>query len=100
MIRKGDLVKVAAGKDKGKQGKILQVFPALDRAQVEGVNILVKHIRSQRKGTPGQKVEFPSPLHMSNLQLICQGCSKPVRAGHVTEEGKKYRICKKCKERI
>ena len=100
MIKKGDLVRVIAGKDNGKRGKVLQVLPKLNVAQVEGINILKKHIKSRQKGAPGQKIEFPSPLHISNLQLICPSCDRPSRMGHVIEGEKKQRVCKKCKARL
>lgn len=108
MIKKGDIVAVIAGKDKGKQGKVLQVLPDIDRAQVEGVNVLTKHIKSKQKGTPGQRIQFPSPLHISNLQLICPRCGKKTRVGFSVPEGatkpegstKKTRMCKSCKEAI
>ncbi len=102
MIKKGDLVKVIAGKDKGKQGKVLQMLPEINRVQVEGINILTKHIKSRQKGTPGQRVQFPSPLQISNLQLICPRCGKTTKTSSTIPEGakKKARICRKCKEII
>ena len=100
-IKKGDLVKVIAGKDKGKTAKVLQVFPQYARVSVEGVNIMIKNLRPSNKGEKGQKVEYPSPLHISNVQVVCSKCSKAVRVGYsVLEDGKKARICKKCKEII
>lgn len=107
MIKKGDTIKVLAGKDKGKTGKVLQVLPKLSRASVEGVNMLVKHLRSGKKGQQGQKIEFPSPIHVSNISLVCAQCSKSTRASikstiSSAEKKKiiKSRICKKCKAEI
>jgi large subunit ribosomal protein L24 len=107
-IKSNDQVKIIAGKDKGKIGKVLQVFPVDGRASVEGLNLLVKHLRPQKKGDKGQRVEFPAPLHLSNLQLICPKCAKPTRIAFEIEEvkqgdsikHKKIRICKKCKKTI
>lgn len=103
-IKKGDKVKIITGKDKGKTGKVLQVFPAERRASVEGLNLLIKHIRPRQQGEKGQRIEFPAPLDLSNLKLICPHCSKEVKTGYkiLNIEGKKkkkkVRVCKKCGE--
>lgn len=101
-IKKGDKVKILAGKDRGKTGKVLQVFTARERASVEGLNLLIKHLRPQKQGEKGQRIEFPAPLNMSNLMMICPKCNKTTRIGYkITEAGegkkkKKFRTCKKC----
>jgi len=69
-IKTGDEVIVIAGSDKGKRGKVIQVFPQLNRVVVEGVNVSKRHLKSRKQGTPGQVVEFSMPLHASNVQLI------------------------------
>jgi len=107
-IKTGDQVKIIAGKDNNKTGKVQQVFPNENRASIEGLNLLVKHLRPQRRGEKGQRVEFPAPINMSNLLLICPKCGKPTRVGYesmVIGEGedkktKKVRVCKKCKKLI
>lgn len=99
-IRRDDMVKVLAGKDRGKKGKIIQVFPDENLVVVEGVNKMYKHLKSNRRGEPGQKIEFNGPVKMSNVQLICSKCGKPTRVGHKIEADKKVRVCKKCKEVI
>lgn len=104
-IKKGDKVKILAGKDKGKTGKVLQVFPTRERASVEGLNLLIKHMRPRRQGEKGQRIEFPAPMDISNMALICPKCGKAVRVGYkVTKDDKgktkKYRECKKCKQTI
>lgn len=66
-IKTGDQVKVIAGKNKGKTGKVLQTFPALNRVVVEGVNAATRHLRTRTGGQKGQKVEFFMPLHASNV---------------------------------
>ncbi len=102
-IKKGDKVKILIGKDKGKIGKVMQIFTSRRKASVEGLNLLIKHIRPRREGEKGQRVEFPSPLDLSNLMFICSRCGKPVRIGYKYKEigdknkkRKKVRICKKC----
>lgn len=107
-IKKDDKVKILAGKDKGKTGKVLQVFASKKRVSVEGLNLLIKHIRPRREGEKGQRVEFPAPIEISNLMLVCSKCGKSSRVSYeykeVGVEGKKktkkVRICKKCKKQI
>ena len=77
-IKTGDLVKIIAGKDQGKIGKVLQTFPRLNRAVVEGVNVSKRHLRSRRQGEKGQTVEFSMPIHASNVLPIA-GSGKAVR---------------------
>jgi large subunit ribosomal protein L24 len=77
-IKTGDQVKVIAGKDKGKTGKVIQVFPKENRVVVEGANILKKHVRSVKQGQPGQRVEFAAPLHASNVALVAADTAAPV----------------------
>lgn len=69
-IKSGDTVKVLAGKDKGKTGKVLQVFPKLSRVVVEGVNASKRHLKTRKGGQKGQIVEFFMPIHASNLTKI------------------------------
>jgi large subunit ribosomal protein L24 len=103
-IKKGDKVKVLAGKDRGKTSEVLQVFPDRMRASVDGANMLVKHLRPRRQGEKGQRIEFPAPMHVSNLMLVCPKCGAASRTGHKTMEvagrQKKYRVCKKCGQTI
>ena len=112
-IKKGDKVKILSGKDKGKTGKVLQVLSEYNRASIEGLNLLIKHMRPRKQGEQGQRIEFPAPINLSNLALICPKCNKPTRVGHkiVKSEimaeksdkkvkSKKYRVCKKCQEVI
>lgn len=69
-IKTGDRVRILTGKDKGKEGKVLQVFPSLKKAVVEGANQSKRHLKSRRKGEAGQVITFPSPIHVSNLRVI------------------------------
>lgn len=101
MIHKNDLVIVSAGKDKGKEGKVLQVFPRLQRLVVENVNIATKNLRGRSRKEKGQKITYPAPLDLSNVWLKCKLCQRGVRAGSkILTDGSKVRVCKKCGEQI
>jgi large subunit ribosomal protein L24 len=95
-IRVNDKVMVRAGKDKGKSGKVIQTLPEDHMVVVEGVNKMFKHIRSQKKGEKGQRVEFAAPLTVNKVMLVCPKCSKTTRVGMKFEEKKKLRVCRKC----
>lgn len=69
-IKKGDAVKVITGKDRGKQGKVIQVFPQRQRVVVEGVNAFQKNLRPRRENEKGQRVEFFAPVHVSNVKKV------------------------------
>lgn len=97
-LKKGDNVLVTTGKDRGRKGKIARAYPAKLNILIEGLNIKKKHRRPRKEGEKGQVVEIPAPIHISNVKLICSKCAKPVRTGYLIENGKKVRICKKCKK--
>lgn len=97
-IRKNDTVLIISGKDRGKKGKTLDVFPKEQRIVVEGVNIRKKHIRPRKTGEKGQIVETPAPIHASNVKLICSKCGKATKVEYKITEGKKCRVCKKCSQ--
>jgi len=100
-IRRGDKVVVLAGKDKGKRGVVLKVFPKRERAVVEGVNLVKKHLRRRSEAEPGGVKEIPSSIHLSNLAVICPNCNRGVRWGvKILEDGSKIRICKRCNRQI
>ncbi len=95
-VRKGDRVKVISGEDRGKIGKVLQVFPDEARVLVEGVNIVTKHQRpTQAVREPGI-IKRESPIHLSNVKVVCPECSTPSRLGIAMVEGQKLRRCKRC----
>lgn len=90
-IKTGDKVRVIAGKDKGKEGNVLQVFAAQNRVVVEGVNVAVRHLRAKGSAAPGQKVTYPAPLNASNVMLL--GASgKTGRVGFKVSGDKKIRV--------
>lgn len=98
-VKKDDLVKVIAGKEKGKDGKVLRVLPERGQVVVESLNVVKRHTRPTRGGAQGGIVEKEAPFDASNVQLLCKGCNKPVRTGiRVLEDGSKARFCKKCNE--
>ena len=101
-IRKGDTVKLLAGKDRGKEGKVLRVVTEKNRVVVEGLNIAKTATRANPKTqNQGGVVTMPAPLHVSNVQLICPRCSKLTRTARAaTKEGRRSRKCKKCGELI
>jgi len=100
-IKKNDIVKVISGKDRGKKGKVLQVFPRENKIVVEGINMMAKNVRPKRMGEKGQVVRYNAPFAAANVSLFCSKCNKAVRIGFMkTKEGKKIRICRKCKQSI
>ncbi len=84
-LKTNDKIIVTAGKDKGKQGKVIQVFTDSRKVVVEGVNILKKHIRSRKEGQKGQTIELPAPLAESNVAIFCERCQKQVKIGYRKE---------------
>ena len=97
-VKKGDKVVVLSGKDKGKQGKILEVSPKEGKVIIEGVNQAQKHVKPRRMGEEGDIITVEAPMYASKVMLVCPKCSKPTRAAHKIADGKKMRLCKKCGE--
>ena len=85
-IKKGDLVQVNAGEDKGKQGKVLEVFPDKERAIVEGINMISKHTKPNAKYPQGGIIKQEAPIHISNLNVIDPSTNKPTRIGRKKDE--------------
>ena len=100
-LKKGDKVVVISGEDKGKSGKIIDIFPKDMKVIIEGVNFLKKHNKPTQKNPQGGVVNQEGPINLSNVKLICNKCNKPTKIKKdSTKEGKKIRICKKCGEII
>lgn len=102
-IKKGDLVLIISGDDKGRKGKVIKALPKENKIVVEGINIKKKHQKPRREGEKGQIIEIPAPIDVSNVLLICPYCKSPTRVGYKIDHSKKprkARICKKCKEVI
>ena len=99
-VRKGDTVVVLAGKDKGKQGKVVAAFPKKSRVTVEGVNQVKRHTKPSQKNPQGGIVEKEAPIASSNVMIICPACKKPKRKKKVAVGDGFARACKKCGEVI
>ncbi len=95
-IKKGDTVFVLSGKDRGKTGKVLQVYPERERAVVERVNLLKHFDRRNPQNQAGGIIEREGALALSKLALFCQKCHKPSRAGSSIGGEAKQRICRRC----
>lgn len=100
-VKKNDTVVVIAGREKGKKGRVLSVYPQKDKLLIEKINIIKKHMKPTRKQTQGGIIEKEAPIHISNIMLICPKCNKPTRIGNsILQDGRKLRMCKKCREVI
>jgi large subunit ribosomal protein L24 len=116
-IKKGDTVRVITGKDKGKEGKVMNMIaPDLNpkkqrpaRLRIEGINIVIKHQRARQiqNPTPGQappksgRIEMEAPIYASKVQIVCPHCAKTTRVGITTnEKGERFRTCKQCDKRL
>ena len=99
-IKKGDTVKILAGKDKGKDGKVMKINIETYRAIVEGLNLYKKHIKPKRQGEKGEVISISRPIPVSNLGLLCSSCGKATRVGYRFENNNKIRYCKKCKNKV
>lgn len=99
-VRKGDMVTVLAGKDKGKQGKVLRVFPREQKLIVEHINFVKKHIKPNQQQPQGGIVEREVPIFTSKVMVVCPQCKKRTRIGHKMVGENRARSCKKCGEII
>ena len=95
-IRTGDKVQIIAGKDKGKEGKVLSVLAYKERITVERANMMKKATRPTQKNPNGGILEIEAPLHVSNVMLVCPSCSQPTRIARRRDDGARVRVCKKC----
>jgi large subunit ribosomal protein L24 len=96
-LRKEDLVQVVAGKDKGKQGKILRINREKGRVIVAGANMVKKAMKKRKQTDRGGIVEIEAALHISNVMIVCKKCG-PTRLGYKIEGETKKRVCRKCGE--
>ena len=95
-IRKGDRVKVITGKDKGKESRVLRVYPHRERLVVEHVNMIKKHQRATQRQPKGGILEIEGTIHVSNVMLICPSCAQPTRVSRRRDDAGRVRVCKKC----
>ena len=107
-IKKDDLVRVIAGKDKGKEGRVVRVLPGEGRVMVDGVALAKKHSRStgkrSRRGSQqlqqGGIIDIETFVDISNVQIVCGSCGKLARIGHRDEGDRKVRICRSCEAEL
>ena len=98
-VKRGDLVRVISGKDKGKEGKVVIAMPEDNKVVVEGVAMVKKHQKARRQGEESSIVMKEAAIDASNVLRVCPKCGKAVRTGvKVLEDGSKARYCKKCDE--
>ncbi|MGM0214021.1 50S ribosomal protein L24 [Enterococcus sp. AZ109] len=97
-VKKGDKVKVISGKDKNKEGVILEVLPKKDKVVVEGVNVVKKHQKPSQTAAQGGILEFEAPIHVSNVMVIDPSNGEATRVGYKVVDGKKVRVSKKTGE--
>ncbi|MDY0088351.1 MAG: 50S ribosomal protein L24 [Coriobacteriia bacterium] len=95
-IRKGDRVRVITGKDKGKESRVLRVYPHKERLVVEHVNMIKKHQRATQQQPQGGILEIEGTIHVSNVMLLCPSCAQATRVGRRREDGTRKRVCKQC----
>jgi large subunit ribosomal protein L24 len=96
-IRKNDTVKVISGRDRGKQGKVLRVFPAERRVLVERVMMVKRHTRpNPNRQVKGGIAEHEAPIAVANVMLVCPQCG-PTRVGHHKRDQGSLRVCRKCR---
>ena len=96
-VKKDDMVKILAGKERGKTGKVLRVFPTKGRVVVESLNMIKRHSRPTQLNPEGGIIEKEAPLSISNVMLVCGSCNEATRTGiRKLEDGSKTRYCKKC----
>ncbi len=99
-IKKGDQVKIIAGKDRGKTATVTSAFPKENKIAAEGVNLYKKRVKPRQAGKKGEMVMVTRPFQVSNAMLICSNCKTPSRIGYRVEANQKVRYCKKCSAKI
>ena len=98
-VKRGDTVQVIAGKDKGKEGKVVAAMPEVNKVIVEGVAVAKKHQKARMQGQESGIINKEMPIDASNVMRVCPKCGKPARVGVKTfEDGSKAKYCKKCGE--
>jgi len=100
-VTRGDTVRVLRGEDKGKEGKVLRVFPKTGRVTIEGINIVKKHRKARRAEEQSGIIEMPAPVHHSNVMLLDPKSGHPTRLrARIDEDGTKERLAVKSGESI
>lgn len=99
-IKKGDKIRVIAGKDKGREGVVEHVYKKAGKVVIPGINLYKKHVKKNEKMPQGGVVEIPRSMDVSKIMLICPKCNKSTKIGYKLGKGKKNRICKKCESEV
>jgi large subunit ribosomal protein L24 len=100
-IRKNDTVQILVGKDNGKRGKVRRVMPRDDMIVVDGLNMMKRHSKARSGVRQAGIIDIESPMHVSNVMLVCSKCSKTTRPEvHYLQDGSKARKCRRCGEVI
>jgi large subunit ribosomal protein L24 len=99
-LKKGDTVQVIAGDSIDKRGKIIEVLPKKNKIVVEDVNIKQKHVKPSQEMPQGGITDFPAPIDVSNVMLVCSKCNLPTRVKIERRNGEKIRICGKCGKEV
>lgn len=99
-LKKGDQVKVMAGKDRGKTGAVEKVFADRNRVAVAGVNVYKRHTKPRAEGPKGGIIDFVRPITVANVALVCPKCKQVTRIGYKITAKEKVRICRKCEQEI
>lgn len=95
-LRKGDKVQMTVGRDKGKTGAIIRVFPATAQVLVENIGVVKKHTKPGGKNPRGGILDIAKPVSAAKVALICPSCNKPTRIGYQINKTVKERVCRKC----
>jgi large subunit ribosomal protein L24 len=99
-LKKSDLVKIVAGKDKGKTGKIEKILPSIGKVLVTGINQYKRHLKARAQGQASEIVTITKPLASTNVALVCPHCKLQTRIGFRIEKNDKIRVCRKCDKKI
>jgi large subunit ribosomal protein L24 len=99
-LKKGDLVKIVLGKDKGKTGKIEKVLPKIEKVLVQGINQYKRHLKARAQGQSSEIVMVTKPLSAQNVAFVCPHCKLQTRIGFRVEKNDKIRVCRKCDKKI
>ncbi|QQR53455.1 50S ribosomal protein L24 [bacterium] len=98
-IKKNDLVMVLSGKDKGKKGSVLVVFPKNERVLVQGINMATRHMKAKKQGQKSEIKKTESLIPLSKVMLVCSSCHNPSRVNvKITDENVRVRACNRCKQ--
>ena len=99
-VKKGDQVIITSGKDKGKKGKIEEIFPQMSKVLIPGINTYKRHMKARSQTEKAAIIDIVKPISVANIALICPKCSLPTRIGYEIIDNEKKRICRKCKAEI